>query len=121
MIGNRIKRARKLRQRSQEWLSEEVGVRQSSVSGWETGKTDPTTENMSRIAQVLDVNFEWLAKGTGLMTGIPDVNKATPMQEPAGAYQYYTKEELELMSLLDALPKSKRQAMIEFIKGWLRF
>ena len=70
MIGNRIKLARKERKRSQAWLAEEIGVHQTSVTQWETGRTDPTTENLSRIANALDVNFEWLAKGTGDMTGV---------------------------------------------------
>ena len=67
MIGQRIKSARKLRQRSQKWLAEEVGVTQSSVSEWETGKSGLTVENLSLIAQLLNVNFEWLATGRGEM------------------------------------------------------
>lgn len=67
MIGQRIKSARKLRQRSQKWLAEEVGVTQSSVSEWETGKSGLSTANLSSLAEVLDVNFEWLATGRGEM------------------------------------------------------
>lgn len=119
MIGNRIKSARMKRKRSQEWLSEEVGVRQSSVSGWETGKTDPTTENMSRIARVLDVNFEWLAKGTGQMTGINAPTDGAPVKESDLPYIHYSQEQHEFLSLLDNIPKSKRQAIMDFIKNWL--
>ena len=67
MIGNRIKAARKFRKHSQAWLAEEVGVTQSSVQQWEAGKSEPTTNNLSLIAQSLSVSFEWLATGFGTM------------------------------------------------------
>ena len=76
MIGNRIKFARAARKRSQQWLADEVGVTQSSVSEWETIKTDPATENLKRIAKVLDVDFEWLATGRGEMVSTHSRPKA---------------------------------------------
>lgn len=112
--------ARQLRKRSQEWLSEEVGVKQSSVSGWETGKTDPTTENMSRIARVLDVNFEWLAKGTGSMTGASSKMNPPSISETQKICRYYTDEQLEILNLIEMLPKSKRLTLLNFVKDWIR-
>ena len=40
MIGNRIKSARLARDKKQDWLAEEIGVRQSTISAWERGKKD---------------------------------------------------------------------------------
>ena len=140
MIGNRIKLARKHRKRSQAWLAEQVGVHQTSVTQWETGRTDPTTENLSRIANELNVNFEWLAKGTGTMTGLPSTHPfasnivfyqpveiydddqlpehfVTDATEFIGkAYGYYCHQQKfdDLMKLLIALHKNNE--IIEFLK-----
>lgn len=178
MIGQRIKSARKLRQRSQKWLAEEVGVTQSSVSEWETGKSGLTVENLSALAKVLDVNFEWLATGRGEMDSLSDgatgilptrgvpatlgvgtvggvgvaaagssigvaalglIEKAVDifrpsspdsesnylepakiaLTEPMPIYSSYTEEQLEFLRLFDALPKSKREVLLTFMRDWI--
>ncbi|WP_274570652.1 helix-turn-helix domain-containing protein [Neisseria leonii] len=118
MIGNRIKLARKTAKRSQQWLADEIGVHQTSVTQWETGKTDPTTENLSRIAQVLDVSFEWLAKGTGEM-GVVYQPVTIKLAEPLPQYKSYSEEQLEFLRLFDALPKSKREILLTFMRDWI--
>ena len=117
MIGKRIKLARQLRKKSQSWLSQEIGVTQSSISEWETGNTDPTTDNLSRVATVLNVNFEWLAKGTGTMEGAND--ESTTLAEPRTPYEIYSTEQRELMTLFEKLPKNKRKVLMDFMRGWL--
>lgn len=171
MIGQRIKSARKLRQRSQKWLAEEVGVTQSSVSEWETGKSGLTVENLSALAKVLDVNFEWLATGrvedslsdgaTGILPtrgapatpvvgtpggtpggmsmvgedgievtalGLIQIEKSESnylepakiaLTEPMPIYSSYTEEQLEFLRLFDALPKSKREVLLTFMRDWI--
>jgi bacteriophage CI repressor helix-turn-helix domain len=213
MIGQRIKSARKLRQRSQKWLAEEVGVTQSSVSEWETGKSGLSTANLSSLAEVLDVNFEWLATGRGEMDtpahtmSYKLINPSTPVSPietrseplnipieatreresaanyaqkkildelikkqtkqqnhaevtgvkitkfPAEIYSpeklnlmkqlhrsyfvrsnqvrssqtrlnkkssnYYTEEQREFLRLFDALPKSKREVLLTFMRDWI--
>lgn len=114
MIGERIKLARQDRKKSQSWLSQEIGVTQSSISEWETGNTDPTTDNLSRVAKVLGVNFEWLAKGTGEMEG-----KSTALSEPRALYDVFSTEQRELMLLFEKLPKNKRQLLMDFVRGWV--
>lgn len=120
MIGNRIKSSRALRKRSQQWLADEIGVKQSSVSEWETGKSGLTTENLSRIAQVLDVNFEWLAKGTGEMTGMVYRPARVVMSEAMPEYNSYTEEQREFLRLFDALPRSKRETLLTFMREWVK-
>lgn len=115
MIGNRIKLARRERGKSQEWLAEEVGVRQTSVSAWERGSADPTVDNMSRVSQVLNVNFEWLAKGVGAMT----VGGGSALNEQPSAYDMQTEEQRELLALFDQLSKKKREVLMTFVKDWI--
>ena len=119
MIGNRIKIARTKRDKKQEWLAEEIGVRQTSVSAWERGKKDPTTENMSRVAQVLDVSFEWLATGKGEMEVIYQpvrINTAEPLPK----YEIYSEEQREFLALFDKLPRSKREVLLTFMRDWVK-
>lgn len=111
MIGNRIKTARKFRKHSQTWLAEEVGVTQSSVQQWEAGKSEPTTNNLSLIAQALAVSFEWLATGSGVML---------PLAQHFGEIEKRrSNEDLELLELIKRLPRNKRQSLITFLKVWL--
>ena len=119
MIGNRIKSARTFRKRSQRWLAEEIGVNQSSVTQWETGKTDPTTENLSRIAQVLNVNFEWLAKGSGEISGA-NTSATVVIADQLPAFESYSDEQHEFLRLFDALPKSKRETLLTFMREWVK-
>ncbi|WP_083284641.1 helix-turn-helix domain-containing protein [Neisseria sp. HMSC31F04] len=119
MIGNRIKLARKQRGRSQKWLADEVGVHQTGVAQWETGRTDPATENLSRIAQALDVNFEWLATGKGEMTGIVYEPASVVLTEALPEYNSYTEEQREFLRLFDALPKGKRETLLTFMRDWI--
>ena len=119
MIGNRIKLARKARKKSQEWLAEEIGVRQTSVSAWERGSSDPATENMSRVAQVLDVSFEWLATGKGEMEVVYQpvrINTAEPLPK----YEIYSDEQLEFLALFDKLPRGKREVLLTFMRDWVK-
>ena len=115
MIGNRIKLARTNRGRSQEWLAQEVGVRQTSVSAWERGTSDPTVDNMATVSRVLGVSFEWLAKGTG---NIDDGLAGNGLKEPAYQYSTQSAEQQELLSLFDRLSKTKRDVLMTFVRNW---
>lgn len=112
MIGNRIRAARVFRKHSQAWLAEEVSVTQSSVHQWEAGKAEPTTQNLSLIAQVLSVRFEWLATGGGTMLPLTD-------SEVENLRTWHSPEEIEILELLKQLPKGKRLSLLHFLKTWL--
>ncbi|MBQ6164802.1 MAG: transcriptional regulator [Clostridia bacterium] len=51
-----IARAREQAGMSQEELAEKLGVPQSSVSRWESGKVQPRAETLDKIRAILDVN-----------------------------------------------------------------
>ena len=118
MIGNRIKSARLARDKKQDWLAEEIGVRQSTISAWERGKKDPTTENMSRVAKALAVNFEWLATGRGEMEQQYQPARIV-LPEALPEYNSYTEEQREFLRLFDALPKGKRETLLTFMRDWI--
>lgn len=64
----RIKLARRKIGLSQQALANALGVTRSSVSNWEaTDGGAPTIANLSKLATMAQVSFEWLATGRGPM------------------------------------------------------
>ncbi|PXX79454.1 DNA-binding XRE family transcriptional regulator [Rivihabitans pingtungensis] len=90
MIGHRIREARKQRGYNQQWLAEQIGVSQPSVSDWESGRNDPTMDNLAMAARVLDVHIEWLATGRG-PRDYADMLGELACQEKTGEYNYSRK------------------------------
>lgn len=54
-IAERIAAARRLAGWSQQRLAAAVGAAQTTVSSWERGRTEPTRDDVRRIAQALDL------------------------------------------------------------------
>ena len=59
-----LKRLRTAKQLSQDALAGQLYVTRQTVSGWETGRTQPDIETLVKIAQVLEVDVEELIYGT---------------------------------------------------------
>ncbi len=62
-IGERIRQARRGAGQSQAWLAEKVGQAQTTISSWETGRTEPSREDVARIARALNVEVGVLELG----------------------------------------------------------
>ena len=60
-LGERIKALRRRAGLSQEQVAEQVGVSRQAVAKWEAGQSAPSTENLRKLAQVLQVGLEELA------------------------------------------------------------
>ena len=121
MIAERLKAARQLRKKSQIWVADEVGVTQSSVSLWELGKGDPTTENMERIAQALNINYHWLLTGEGDMYET-DMQPATVITIPEKPVipPSHAEQRIEFLKLFDQLSNTKRNALLAFMREWIK-
>ena len=63
-IGDRIFIRLKQIGMSQRAFSEKTGISQSTVSEWKTKRTNPTSEKIMIICQVLNVTPEWLLSGS---------------------------------------------------------
>ena len=67
-LSFRIRQARRRLSMSQADLGTAIGVGRSAVAQWESRDgSRPTSENLSRIAVITAVHFEWLATGRGRM------------------------------------------------------
>jgi transcriptional regulator with XRE-family HTH domain len=62
-IGTRIRALRAERGLTQDQFAHQIGVSRSAIAQWETGRTGQVTGNLSRIAEVLEVNVEYLMYG----------------------------------------------------------
>lgn len=60
LFSVRLKELRLQHGFSQEELSEQIGIKQSSYSDWENGKFKPNYEKLEKIADFFDVSLDWL-------------------------------------------------------------
>ncbi|MDP0588956.1 MAG: helix-turn-helix transcriptional regulator [Candidatus Endonucleobacter bathymodioli] len=61
----RILRSRKEKKLSQQALGDLIGVSRSALAQWETQMSSPNLDNLRKMAEILEVSFEWLATGRG--------------------------------------------------------
>lgn len=91
-LSTRIRQARRKAHLTQTGVAELLGINRSAVAQWERpGGSKPTATNLSRLALVTHVGFEWLATGRGRMS---------PKSEGDGASEalrldYFAHDEVE--------------------------
>lgn len=92
-LTTRIRQARRRVAYSQTDLAEQVGVNRSAVAQWERpGGSTPTSSNLSKIAVITSVHYEWLTTGRGQMC----VAAAADSDEvPALELQFYAHDGIE--------------------------
>lgn len=70
-IGDRLKRLRKELDLTQEAFASRIGSVQNTITGYESGRRNPSAPVVSLICREFNVNEEWLRNGTGEMF-VPD-------------------------------------------------
>lgn len=61
IFSERIKELRqKKKGLTQQKLAEILGIKQNSYSDWETGKNEPSLENLVKLADLFEVSLDWL-------------------------------------------------------------
>lgn len=60
IFGDNLKTLRKKRGLTQQELADKVGTNRVNVTKWETGRTEPSLENIVKLADLLDVSLDWL-------------------------------------------------------------
>lgn len=92
-LTSRIRQARRRVALSQSELANQVGVNRSAVAQWERpGGCTPTSTNLSKIAVITAVHYEWLATGRGQMIS-PSGTSADEI--PALELQFYAHDLVE--------------------------
>ena len=108
------------------------GISAAAVSQWRTGKTKPTFEALQRMANELDVSFEYLVAGESdrepkaktpnnqeLKNIAEALSKAAKALEANGVASEpaLTLQESELLDLLRQLPDDKKETALEVIRA----
>ena len=63
-ISDRIFETLKQKNMSQKEFSERTGIAQSTISEWKSKRTNPTSEKLMSICNVLGVSLGWLLSGS---------------------------------------------------------
>lgn len=56
-LGERIRNRREKLKLSQGYVAEQIGVSRQAVSKWETGQSEPTAENLVRLAELFEISL----------------------------------------------------------------
>lgn len=101
--GDRLRDARLKADFTQDELAERLGLGQSQMNKYETGKSDPSAEIMTRLASELNVSVDWLL-------GIA--------RDPTPYTQLTTREieEARLSSVFAELDSEGREALISYAR-----
>lgn len=60
IFGDNIKRLRKNKGLKQQEIAELLGVKRNTYSDWENGKTEPSFDNLFKLADFFDISLDWL-------------------------------------------------------------
>lgn len=60
IFSERIKRLRKNKGLKQQELAEILGIKRNTYSDWENGKTEPSFENLIKLADLFEVSLDCL-------------------------------------------------------------
>lgn len=115
--GIRIRRARSVCKITQAELAARIGVHRSAVAQWEQLKgTTPNVSHLIRIAEVLEISFEWLATGRGSLT----LDASCEPRERA--HSDFARDEMEERMLLVSrqLNTRKREAVLALMEALIR-
>lgn len=81
-IAKRISEIRKQSGISQEKLAELVGVSRQAVTKWESGKANPDTENLLRLAEIFGVSVDELCREEPSIKPLPKINPLVAAAPP---------------------------------------
>lgn len=108
IIGENIKKYRKLKKMKQTDLAEVTGITQNNISRYENGKIIPSTKNLALIASALGVDFsDLIDKGT-----IFSINQGISRSSAALSFSFKSKVNSIKMELL-ANQKKKLQVELD--------
>ena len=105
-ISERIADLRKKKALSQYQLAELLGVSRQAVSKWENGLAVPDMENLISLAQLLDVQLEYLATG-----------KADPLPSPLPSERIVEVEKvIEVERIVEKIVEVEKPIYLELEK-----
>ena len=90
------------------WQQKEVAMRlnrtTACISSWETGKTEPSVEDILRLADLFEVSCDYLLGRTDEMDIVETNSNLSPLQK-------------EVLSSFDALSRDNQYRVLGFIQA----
>lgn len=77
-FGDRLAAAREHAGMSPQNLAKRLGVKHSTIRGWEADTNEPRANRLSMLAGLLNVSVMWLLTGEGEGVGTPKVERNMP-------------------------------------------
>ena len=111
MIGDRIKELRKALHLSQTKFAERIGSVQNTITGYETGRREPSNQVIALICKEFRVNEEWLRNGTKPMLIKTDENEIEQLCERYGL----NRAARVLIEKFVTLPDADRKVILDFV------
>lgn len=116
-IKDRIRHARQMSGFSQSAIAEKIGIQRSAVAQWErVNGSRPTVENLSKLATLTAVRFEWLATGRGPRT-LSDTETNSLEQEVQTMYLAGSDLEVRILQALRKLTLHEANAITELAES----
>lgn len=112
----RIRKARIKAGFSQSQLAVVLNIHRSAVSQWETPNGSlPTLENLIRLADLTDVNLDWLGVGRGKMHF-----KVNPEDSHGVLVEHYAHDhdEVNLLANFRSMPITAKKALMSFFDAF---
>lgn len=110
LFGDRLKELRTSKNLSQEELSQILEVRKSSISNWETGKSTPTFDMLTKIAEYFGVTIDYLLNFT--QEDADNLERLKQALKEAGMWDYdiddMSREDFEKAMKIVAMLKEKK-------------
>lgn len=95
MLAERIKKRRKEKKLTQEYMAKKLGITRQGYGHYETGRNEPDNQTLLKIAEILDCTIDYLYG----LTDIPNLNVTV-----AGKEITLTPEEYKLFEELRKHP-----------------
>lgn len=112
-MGNRLKRLRKELDLTQEAFASRIGSVQNTITGYESGRRNPSAPVVSLICREFNVREEWLRTGEGEMFQPDSKNELEALTKRYGLTDI---DKVLIEKYLELSPDS-RKTIIDFIKN----
>lgn len=110
-LGERIKKARKALDLTQQKFADQIGTTQNNIASYEIGRREPSAAAINNICKTFDINEEWLRTGKGEMFN----PKSSAAMEALARERGLTHSDLVLIEKFLSMKQESRLAVAEYM------
>lgn len=111
-LGERIKKVRKDKDLTQQEFASRIGSTQNALTGYETGRRNPSRSVINNICKTFNINDEWLRNGIGEIYG----PKPTAALELLALDHHLTNGDYILIEKFLNLKPEIRRALVDYAR-----